>query len=125
MKKLILAVAATVALAAPAQAYTCKSAMDLLITDLEEAMDIMDKTNLAAPTASDMKRLNEAAAVMGRNDEASRWLNDPANKCREDAAVMGVSERAKALSRRIADFYREVMSDPKMMMLFMQSGSAK
>ena len=127
MKKFLFAVAATVAMAAPAQAqYTCKSAMEIMLTDLEEATAIMESVNLAAPNASDIKRLNEAAEVLGRNQyTAGRWLNDPENDCRKDPEVLALSERAKSISRRITGFYREVMSDPKMMMLMFQSGSAK
>ena len=127
MKKFLFAVAATVAMAAPAQAqYTCESAMEIMLTDLEEATNIMESVNLTAPNASDVKRLNEAAEVLGRNSyTAGRWLNDNENGCRKDPAVAQYAERAQALTKRITGFYREVMSDPKMMMLMFQSGGAK
>lgn len=128
MKKFLFAVAATVAMAAPAQAeYTCKSAMDIMLTDLEEAAAIMETVNMAAPSATDVKRLQEATKVMSRNGYgAGRYLNDHENQCRKDPEVMAYAERAKTLSRRITTFMRELMSDPKMMQLmFLSGGGAK
>ena len=128
MKKFLFAVAATVAMAAPAQAeYTCKSAMNIMLTDLEESAAIMESINMAAPNASDVKRLSEAAEVLGRNSYgAGRYLNDPKNQCRKDPEVMAYAERAKALSRRVTSFMTELMSDPKMMQLmFLQQSGAK
>ena len=128
MKKFLFAVAATVAMVAPAQAqqWTCKSAMDVMIADLEEATAMMESVNLGAPSQSDVKTLTEAGQVLGRNSyTAGRYLNDHENECRKDPAVAQYAERAKAISRRITTIYREIMSDPKMMMLMFGGGAAK
>ena len=123
MKKFILAVAASVAMVAPAQAYTCDSAIDTLLTDLEKAVSIMDDVNMAAPNQQDVKELMRASEVLLRNTDAAMYLDDKANNCKDTVDLMRYRSRAQAISARLTDFYNELMNSPETMMLMFGGGA--
>ena len=123
MKKFLLAVAATVAMAAPAQAYTCASATETLLTDLEEAVAIMEGVNMAAPGEQDVKELMRASEVMLQNKDAAMFLDDKANNCEDTVELMRYRSRTQAIAARITEFYNELMSSPQTMMLMFGGGA--
>ena len=123
MKKFLLAVAASVAMVAPAQAYTCTSATETLLKDLEEAVDILDTVNMAAPNQQDVKVLMRASEVMLRNKDAAMYLDDKANNCKDTVELMRYRSRTQAIGARITEFYNELMSSPETMMLMFGGGA--
>ena len=123
MKKFLLAAAASVAMVAPAQAYTCDSAIVTLLTDLEKAVAIMEGVNMTAPNQKDVKELQRASEVLLQNQDAAMFLDDKANKCGDNVKLMRYRSRTQALAARITDFYNELMSSPETMMLMFGGGA--
>ena len=118
MKVFIATAAAAVIMAMPAQAaYTCDSATNTLLTDLEEAVTVMEKVNMAAPNEADVKGLMLAAQIMTRNKDAAMYLDNKANKCKDTVKLMRYRSRAQAIAARLNDFYNELMNSPETMMI--------
>ena len=118
MKVFIATAAAAVIMAMPAQAaYTCDSATNTLLTDLEEAVTVMEKVNMAAPNEEDVKGLMLAAQIMTRNKDAAMYLDDKANRCKDTVKLMRYRSRAQAIAARLNDFYNELMNSPETMMI--------
>ena len=118
MKVFIATAAAAVIMAMPAQAaYTCDSATNTLLTDLEEGVAVMEKVNMAAPNEADVKGLMLAAQIMTRNKDAAMYLDDKANKCKDTVKLMRYRSRAQAIAARLNDFYNELMNSPETMMI--------
>ena len=125
MKVFIATAAAAVIMAMPAQAsYTCDSAANTLLTDLEEAVTVMEKVNMAAPNEEDVKGLMLAAEIMTRNKDAAMYIDDKANGCKDNVKLMRYRSRAQAIAARLTDFYNELMNSPETMMI-MFGGAAK
>ena len=123
MKKFLVALAASMAMVAPAQAYTCDSAIDTLLTDLEKAVAIMEGVNMAAPGEQDVKELQRASEVLLQNQDAAMFLDDKANGCKDNVKLMRYRSRTQAIAARITDFYNELMSSPETMMLMFGGGA--
>ena len=118
MKVFIVTAAAAVIMAMPAQAaYTCDSATNTLLTDLEEAVTVMEKVNMAAPNEADVKGLMLAAQIMTRNKDAAMYLDDKAHKCKDTVKLMRYRSRAQAIAARLNDFYNELLNSPETMMI--------
>ena len=111
-------------MAMPAHAsYTCDSATDTLLSDLEAAVDVMEKVNMAAPNEEDVKGLVLAAQIMTRNKDAALYLDDKANKCKDTVKLMRYRSRAQAIAARLTDFYNELMNSPQTMMIMFGGGA--
>ena len=125
MMKFLIAVAASMAMVAPAHAYTCTTATETLLTDLEKAVAIMEGVNMTAPNEQDVKELMRAGEVLVQNKDAAMYLDDKANNCKDTVDLMRYRSRTQAVAARIRDFYQELMSSPETMMLIFGAGANK
>ena len=110
MKKIIIALAASVAVFAPSQAnaMTCGSALDTLFVDLERSITILEGIDIANITPQNMKDLTNPELV--KFDQGAMTFID--KNCKDSPALARYRQRSLEMSKRLQAIMREATKNP-------------